>query len=96
MFLFLLLVCINVRIQCIFGNTEVFCHLVAGLGHQERPGLVQEPDGPDLVVLVHQGHGLAHQGHGLLDELVQDVVDVDDALGLRLLLVLGGQQIDTS
>ena len=75
------------------GNTEVFCHLVAGLGHQERPGLVQEPDGPDLVVLVHQGHGLAHQGHRLLDQLLQQIIDVDDFLRFLLLGFAGGDQI---
>ena len=72
------------------GVTENDC---AGLGDQERPRLVQELDGLDLVVLIHQRRRLAHQRHGLLDQLVQHIVDVDDLLRLRLFLVLGRQHL---
>ena len=38
-----------------------------------------------VVLLVHQGHGLAHQGHRLLDQLLQQIIDVDDFLRFLLL-----------
>ena len=90
---FLLLVGVNIRIQCIFVNTEVFCHFVTGFGHQERAALIKEADGPDLVILIHKGDGLAHQGNGLVNELIQHIVDIDDPLRLRLHLVIAGEDL---
>ena len=35
-------VCVNVRIKCVFGNSEIFGDLVAGLGDEERAVLAQK------------------------------------------------------
>ncbi|CAN4038098.1 plasmid mobilization relaxosome protein MobC, partial [Dysosmobacter welbionis] len=89
----LLLFCVDIGIQSVLGDAEILGDLVAGLGHQKRAVLIQEADGPHLVLLVHQGHGLAHQGHRLLDQLLQQIIDVDDFLRFLLLGFAGGDQI---
>ena len=61
---------VNIRIERVFGNTEVFCDLVAGLRHEEGSRLVEKADGAHLVGLVHEGDGLADERDGLLDEFV--------------------------
>ena len=60
---------------------------------RNAPFSIEEADGLHLVLLVHQGHGLAHQGHRLLDQLLQQIVDVDDLLRLLLLGFAGGDQV---
>ena len=89
----LLFVHVNIGIQGILGNAEVLRHLVAGLGDEEGPVLAEELDGLYLVLLVHHGGGLAHQGHGLLDQLIQQIADVGDALRLGRDLLPGGGQV---
>ena len=79
--------------QGVLGDAEIPGHLVPGLGDEEGPVLAEELDGLDLVLLVHDGGGLAHQGHGLLDQLVQQVADVGDALRLGRNLLPGGGQV---
>ena len=54
---------VDVAVEGVLGDAEVLAHPVAALGDEEGPGLVEELDGPHLVLLVHQGHRLAHQGH---------------------------------
>ena len=49
--------------------------------------LIQKPDGPDLVVLVHKGNRPAYQGDALLNEVVQQVADIQ--YGDALLLAAG-------
>ena len=49
---------VNVAVQCVFGDAEEFADLVAALGDEESAGIVEELDGFDLVLLIHQGHRL--------------------------------------
>ena len=82
--LLLLLLFVNIRIECVLGYAEVFGDLVAGFGNEERPVLAQKADGAHLVLLVHQRDGLSDQRHRLRDELVEQLVDVDDLFRLAL------------
>lgn len=45
-------------------------------------------DGAHLILLIHQGDGLANERDRLGDELIQKVVDVHDLFRLALRLIL--------
>ena len=67
---------VDVAVQGVFGDAEVFGDFVAGLGDQQSPAVVEELDGFDLVFPGHERDGLTDLSRRFFDEFVQEVRDV--------------------
>ena len=81
---------VDVAVQGVFGDAEVFGYFVAGLGNQKGSAVVEEFDGFDLIFPGHEGNGFSDLARRFFDEFIQEVRDV---LGNRAdLFVFGGHR----